>query len=355
MGVPGALKRLISNSLEKREFADIADINSPNLPWAIPRAHGQSGRHMSMEHMEHMDLDVHSPEFLASLSLSFQHLPVQKRCSKKIRPTERPTEPGRSDRSHGSSQACGWSLVLLMNLFIAFQMDGFWRLSLPWFALEPLGSLTVKCGSVSLFILIEFFYACTSLVDPGSPGKKDVVSDKSDRWCNHCMAPKPDRCHHCSTCRRCVLRMDHHCIFTNSCIGQRNQRYFLVFVFLTMCGSGLSALAAAPQIPAAIALSFGERTMAMAMRQVHLIGLCLSAATASVLLWNLLLGQMHLLIRNETTIESLKNWADRCHSSFDRGVRENIAEVFGSNFAGCIPNSVLDIFDGLDQFLADDS
>lgn len=295
--------------------------------------------------MEHIDLDVHSPEFLASLSLSFQNLLVQKRCNKKIRPTERPSEPG---RSYGSSQACGWSLVLLMNLFIAFQMDGFWRLSLPWFALQPLGSFIVKLGSVSLFILIEFFYACASLVDPGSPGKKDVISDKSDRWCNYCMAPKPDRCHHCSTCRRCVLRMDHHCIFTNSCVGLRNQPHFLVFVFLTMCGSGLSALAAAPQITAAMALS-GECTM----RQVHLIGVCLSAAIASFLLWNLLLAQMHLLIRNETTIESLKNWADRCHSSYDRGVRENIAEVFGSNVAGCIPNSVFDIFDGLDQFLAD--
>ena len=116
-----------------------------------------------------------------------------------------------------------------------------------------------------------------------------------------------------------------------------------------MCGSGLSALAAAPQI-LEMALS-GERTM----RQVHLIGLCLSAAIASVLLWNLLLNQMHLLIRNETTIESLKNWADRCGSSFDRGVRENIAEVFGSNIAGCIPNSVFDIFDGVDKFLVDDS
>jgi palmitoyltransferase len=26
-----------------------------------------------------------------------------------------------------------------------------------------------------------------------------------------CHVFKPDRCHHCSICNRCVLNMDHHC------------------------------------------------------------------------------------------------------------------------------------------------
>lgn len=32
------------------------------------------------------------------------------------------------------------------------------------------------------------------------------------RWCKKCMASKPPRAHHCKSCNRCVLRMDHHCI-----------------------------------------------------------------------------------------------------------------------------------------------
>lgn len=37
----------------------------------------------------------------------------------------------------------------------------------------------------------------------------------SVRICRKCRALKPDRTHHCSTCRRCVLKMDHHCMFIN--------------------------------------------------------------------------------------------------------------------------------------------
>lgn len=31
------------------------------------------------------------------------------------------------------------------------------------------------------------------------------------RYCQRCRLIKPDRCHHCSLCNRCVLKMDHHC------------------------------------------------------------------------------------------------------------------------------------------------
>jgi len=34
---------------------------------------------------------------------------------------------------------------------------------------------------------------------------------KRRRYCLMCHVFKPERCHHCSVCNRCVLNMDHHC------------------------------------------------------------------------------------------------------------------------------------------------
>ena len=69
---------------------------------------------------------------------------------------------------------------------------------------------------------------------------KDVRSlkDKMNTKCVKCNCVKPPRSHHCSTCGRCVLKMDHHCPWMNNCIGLRNQKAFLLFNFYTMVTSG---------------------------------------------------------------------------------------------------------------------
>lgn len=46
-----------------------------------------------------------------------------------------------------------------------------------------------------------------------------------------CRCAKPPRTHHCSTCGRCVLRMDHHCKWLANCVGLKNTKFFLNFVF----------------------------------------------------------------------------------------------------------------------------
>ncbi|KAG0311784.1 palmitoyltransferase for Vac8p [Dissophora globulifera] len=54
--------------------------------------------------------------------------------------------------------------------------------------------------------------------------------DGRRRWCDICRINKPDRCHHCSLCDRCVLRMDHHCPWAANCIGYGNHKFFYLFV-----------------------------------------------------------------------------------------------------------------------------
>lgn len=65
--------------------------------------------------------------------------------------------------------------------------------------------------------------------------------------CKKCNTFKPERTHHCSICRKCILRKDHHnglnksivnlktyiklLAWINNCVGYHNQRYFLLFIF----------------------------------------------------------------------------------------------------------------------------
>ena len=58
----------------------------------------------------------------------------------------------------------------------------------------------------------------------------DMFLFEGVRYCKPCTAIKPDRCHHCSICRRCVLKMDHHCPWVNNCIGFGNYKFFVLFL-----------------------------------------------------------------------------------------------------------------------------
>lgn len=57
-----------------------------------------------------------------------------------------------------------------------------------------------------------------------------IKSDGNARFCNKCKVWKPDRCHHCSGCDKCILRMDHHCPWFGTCIGYKNHRFFFQFL-----------------------------------------------------------------------------------------------------------------------------
>lgn len=49
--------------------------------------------------------------------------------------------------------------------------------------------------------------------------------------------PKPERAHHCKTCRACILKYDHHCPWINQCVGLGNERYFILFMLWMAIGS----------------------------------------------------------------------------------------------------------------------
>lgn len=57
-------------------------------------------------------------------------------------------------------------------------------------------------------------------------------------YCHTCQHLRPPRSFHCSQCGVCVEVHDHHCPWVGTCIGYRNVKYFIAFLFWT----GLHAL-----------------------------------------------------------------------------------------------------------------
>uniref|UniRef100_A0A914HEI7 Palmitoyltransferase n=1 Tax=Globodera rostochiensis TaxID=31243 RepID=A0A914HEI7_GLORO len=69
-------------------------------------------------------------------------------------------------------------------------------------------------------------------VGPNSHGNiLPSVVKAAFHFCHQCQTNSPPRSFHCPVCDICILRRDHHCSFTASCVGHFNQRYFVAAVF----------------------------------------------------------------------------------------------------------------------------
>lgn len=130
-----------------------------------------------------------------------------------------------------------------------------------------------------------------------------VKSNGELRFCKKCQARKPDRAHHCSTCRRCVLKMDHHCPWLATCVGLRNHKAFLLFLIYTSIFCGYCFLVTGTWVWDEIVDQVQYVEDIMPVQYIVLcvisgiIGLVLSAFTA----WHIMLAA-----RGQTTIECLE-------------------------------------------------
>ncbi|KAI0354859.1 zf-DHHC-domain-containing protein [Trametes cingulata] len=122
------------------------------------------------------------------------------------------------------------------------------------------------------------------------------------RWCKKCAAPKPERAHHCGTCGRCVLRMDHHCMWLgHKCIGHRTHASFVHFLFCVTALAAYVAILCSTVVYWAFThpLAIDETT------PIHAISLALYGVVIGMVIGSFLGYHIYLITTNQTTLESL--------------------------------------------------
>ncbi|CAI5472810.1 unnamed protein product [Closterium sp. Yama58-4] len=146
------------------------------------------------------------------------------------------------------------------------------------------------------------------------------------RRCKRCLQFKPPRAHHCSVCGRCILKMDHHCVWVINCVGAKNYKQFLLFLFYTFLETAVVAVALLPHFIDFFTTPPSASDDATKLATVFL-SFVLNIAFAVSLL-GFLIMHVSLVLGNTTTIEAFEKRGSH-RWRYDLGRRRNFEQVFG--------------------------
>ncbi|MXQ84237.1 hypothetical protein E5288_WYG014266 [Bos mutus] len=147
------------------------------------------------------------------------------------------------------------------------------------------------------------------------------------RYCDRCQLIKPDRCHHCSVCDKCILKMDHHCPWVNNCVGFSNYKFFLLFLAYSLL---YCVFIAATDLQYFI--KFWTNGLPDTQAKFHIMFLFFAAAMFSVSLSSLFGYHCWLVSKNKSTLEAFRSPVFRHgtdKNGFSLGFGKNMLQVFG--------------------------
>ncbi|XP_074279636.1 putative protein S-acyltransferase 12 [Silene latifolia] len=167
------------------------------------------------------------------------------------------------------------------------------------------------------------------------PSSGGVEGRPAVTYCNGCHNFKPPRCHHCSVCQRCVLKMDHHCIWVVNCVGARNYKFFLLFLLYTFLETTMDTLVLLPNILTLLKEAkkhsgspgnLAVMALAFVLNLAFALSLLCFVVMHATLLWSNTTSVEHYVKRKEKNKTAAR-------SKYDMGFRRNFEQVFGTRKA----------------------
>ncbi|ONI23812.1 hypothetical protein PRUPE_2G209800 [Prunus persica] len=181
---------------------------------------------------------------------------------------------------------------------------------------------------------------------------RHLIKNSRKMRCDKCSTYKPPRAHHCRVCRRCVLRMDHHCLWINNCVGYWNYKAFFMLVLYATLGCLYSTV----MIIYCASYKDLEYSGSGGLKVFYVMS-GLMMASLSIMLGTLLGWHVYLIIHNMTTIEYYEgiraSWLARKSGQsyrhpYNLSFYKNIISVLGPNMPKWLwPTAVSHLKDGL--------
>ncbi|XP_071508330.1 palmitoyltransferase ZDHHC3-like [Diadema antillarum] len=227
------------------------------------------------------------------------------------------TKALRLDRSWFIKDPCGIICAVMTYLLI-----GYGQFAVNVVLLLPAGIRPYTIIHGLLFNLFAVFasisHARSMLTDPGAVPLGNATKEQLNNLglkvgqvvyrCPKCISIKPERAHHCSICQRCIKKMDHHCPWVNNCVGESNQKYFVLFTMYIALMSGHALILVVSHFLSCVNTSWTSDCSYFSPPATVIFMLALTIeAMLFVLFTAIMFGtQVHAICTDETGIEQLK-------------------------------------------------
>ncbi|XP_041420078.1 palmitoyltransferase ZDHHC2-like [Xenopus laevis] len=150
-----------------------------------------------------------------------------------------------------------------------------------------------------------------------------VNSQTSLRYCKTCKLLKPNRCYHCPVCNICILKLDHHCVFLNNCVGLSNYKFFLLFLLYAVL---LCIFTSAVSLYCSILL--WTHQLPNSQSKIPIIVLFILCTLFSIALFQLFRYHFNLAVRNISEREYHGDTEE--YNPYNLGFSKNLRQVFGN-------------------------